>query len=379
MTDTLVHPFRIAVPEPVLEDLRARLRATRWPDAELVSDWSQGAPLAWIQAMCDHWANRYDWRAREAALNRFDQFITRIDGLDIHFIHQRSPHPQARPLLITHGWPGSVVEFHKVIGPLTDPVAHGGSADDAFHVVCPSLPGFGFSGKPTTPGWGVERIAQAWAALMSRLGYERYFAQGGDWGSAVTRAIGILDTAHCEGIHVTLAMGTRPATQGEPGPEEQRALAGAKHYRQWDSGYSKQQSTRPQTLAYGLADSPAGQAAWILEKFWAWTDCNGHPENVLSRDELLDNLMFYWVTNSAASSARLYWESFGRGKPGTVGVPVGVAVYPREIVAPVRAWMQAEYPDIRHFVHMPRGGHFAAFEQPVLFVDDLRTYFRLLR
>ncbi len=374
-----IRPFRIAVPDDVLTDLRARLRATRWPDAETVDDWTQGVPLAWMRTVCDYWANTYDWRAREALLNRFDQYLTTIDGLDIHFIHQRSPHPGARPLLITHGWPGSIVEFQKVIGPLTDPVAHGGDAADAFHVVCPSLPGFGFSGKPTRAGWGVERIGAAWSALMARLGYARYFAQGGDWGSAVTRAIGVADTTHCAGIHVTLAMGSRPRIEGEPSAEEQRALAGAKHYADWDSGYSKQQATRPQTLGYGLADSPAGQAAWILEKFWAWTDCDGHPENVLTRDELLDNVMLYWVNNSAASSARLYWESFGKGWGGRTGVPVGVAVYPKEIVTPVRAWMQPDYPDIRHFVTMPKGGHFAAFEQPVLFVDDVRAYFRTLR
>jgi pimeloyl-ACP methyl ester carboxylesterase len=374
-----IRPFRIAIDDAVLVDLRQRLRATRWPEPETVDDWSQGTPLAWLREVCAYWAESYDWRAREALLNRFSQFVTTIDELDVHFIHQRSPHPGARPLLITHGWPGSIVEFHKVIGPLVDPTAHGGSAADAFHVICPSLPGFGFSGKPQRTGWGVERIAAAWGQLMARLGYERYFAQGGDWGSAVTRELGVTHTAHCEAIHVTLAMGTRPATQGEPGPDEQLAMAGAKHYRRWDSGYSKQQSTRPQTLGYGLADSPAGQAAWILEKFWAWTDCNGHPENVLTRDELLDNVMLYWATNSAASSARLYWESFGKARPGRVGVPVGVAVYPKEIVAPVRAWMRDEYPDIRHFVHMPRGGHFAAFEQPQLFVDDVRAYFRLLR
>ena len=374
-----IRPFRIAIDDAVLVDLRQRLRATRWPEPETVDDWSQGTPLAWLREVCAYWAESYDWRAREALLNRFSQFVTTIDELDVHFIHQRSPHPGARPLLITHGWPGSIVEFHKVIGPLVDPTAHGGSAADAFHVICPSLPGFGFSGKPQRTGWGVERIAAAWAELMARLGYERYFAQGGDWGSAVTRELGVTHTAHCEAIHVTLAMGTRPATQGEPGPDEQLAMAGAKHYRRWDSGYSKQQSTRPQTLGYGLADSPAGQAGWILEKFWAWTDCNGHPENVLTRDELLDNVMLYWATNSAASSARLYWESFGKARPGRVGVPVGVAVYPKEIVAPVRAWMRDEYPDIRHFVHMPRGGHFAAFEQPQLFVDDVRAYFRLLR
>ena len=380
MSDT-IHPYRIAVPDDVLLDLRRRLHATRWPDAELVSDWSQGAPLAWIQDICGYWADGYDWRAREALLNRFDQFTTMIDGIDIHFIHQRSVHAQARPLLITHGWPGSIVEFHKVIEPLVNPTAHGGNKADAFHVICPALPGFGFSGKPTEIGWGVERIARAWSVLMARLGYDKYFAQGGDWGSAVTRAIGTQDSEHCAGIHITLAMGTRPKLEGEPSPDEQKALAGAKYYQDWDSGYSKQQATRPQTLGFGLADSPAGQAAWILEKFWAWTDCDGDPENILTRDELLDNVMFYWATNSAASSARLYWESFGRNrsKNGPVRVPVGVAAYPKEIVIPIRKWLQADFPDIRHFASMPKGGHFAAFEQPVAFVDDLRTYFRLLR
>lgn len=376
-----ISPFRIAVPDAVLADLNLRLRNTRWPEAELVHDWSQGVPLKWIRDICNYWAEQYDWRNREAMLNRFAQFKTGIDGLAIHFIHARSPHPQAMPLIITHGWPGSVVEFHKVIEPLVDPVAHGGSASDAFHVVCPSLPGFGFSGKPTTAGWGVDRIAKAWAALMDRLGYAHYGAQGGDWGSAVTTALGALDGEHCAGIHITLAMATRPNVEGKPTPEETRALEGIKHYADWDSGYSKQQSTRPQTLGYALTDSPSGQAAWILEKYWAWTDCNGHPENIFTRDELLDNVMLYWVTASAASSARLYWESFGPKKrtAHTVRVPTGVAVFPKEIVTPVRKWMEASYTNITHWSEMPKGGHFAAFEQPDLFVQEVRDYFRKLR
>ncbi|MBR0869506.1 epoxide hydrolase [Bradyrhizobium tropiciagri] len=376
-----INPFRIAVGDDVLDDLRNRLRRTRWPEAELVDDWSQGAPLKWIQEVCRYWAEDYDWRAREAQLNRFSQFTTEIDGLDIHFIHVRSRHPEARPLIITHGWPGSVVEFHKVIEPLTDPTAHGGSASDAFHVVCPSLPGFGFSAKPTATGWGVDRIARAWSVLMQRLGYGGYFAQGGDWGSAVTTAIGGLDAAHCAGIHVTLAMSTRPNVEGQPTPEETRALNGIKYYADWDSGYSKQQSTRPQTLGYALTDSPSGQAAWILEKFWAWTDCDGHPENILSRDELLDNVMLYWVTETAASSARLYWESFGAKKRTVhkVTVPTGVAVFPKEIVTPVRKWMEASFTNIRHWSEMQKGGHFSAFEQPELFVADLRKFFGTLR
>ena len=377
--EAAVRPFRVDVADAVLEDLGRRLAHTRWPEAEPVDDWSQGAPLAWIQDMCHYWGNGYDWRAREALLNRFDQFVTTIDGIDIHFVHQRSPHPEARPLLITHGWPGSIVEFHKVIEPLTNPTAHGGQASDAFHVICPSLPGFGFSGKPTTTGWGVGRIADAWAALMARLDYDHYFAQGGDWGSAVTRSIGGQDPQHCAAIHITLAMGTRPRLDGEPTEEEQRAIRGAEYYQAWDSGYSKQQATRPQTVGYGLADSPAGQAAWILEKFWAWTDCDGHPENVLDRDELLDNVMFYWATNSATSSARIYWESFAKPRPVNLSVPVGVTVYPKEIVPPVRAWLEADYPNIVHWAEQPKGGHFAAFEQPELFVDDIRTCFRQFR
>jgi epoxide hydrolase len=377
--DVSLRPFRIDVPDAVLDDLRERLARTRWPEAETVDDWGQGAPLGWIQDMCRYWAEGYDWRARESLLNRFDQYVTSLDGLDIHFVHQRSPHAEARPLVITHGWPGSIVEFHKVIEPLTNPTAHGGDATDAFHVICPTLPGFGFSGKPTTTGWGVERIASAWAALMDRLGYDQYFAQGGDWGSAVTRSIGGQDAEHCAAIHITLAMGTRPRVDGEPTPDEQRAMAGAQHYQTWDSGYSKQQSTRPQTVGYGLADSPAGQAAWILEKFWAWTDCDGHPENVLGRDELLDNLMFYWATNSATSSARIYWESFGKARATQLSVPVGVTVYPKEIVAPVRSWMEADYPNIVYWSEQPKGGHFAAFEQPELFVADIRECFRQFR
>jgi pimeloyl-ACP methyl ester carboxylesterase len=376
-----VSPFRIAVTDAVLSDLQSRLRNTRWPEAEPVDDWSQGAPLKWIKDVCGYWAEQYDWRKREAALNRFAQFTTAIDGLDTHFIHARSPHPQAMPLIITHGWPGSVVEFHKVIEPLVDPVAHGGDAADAFHVICPSLPGFGFSGKPTKTGWGVDRIARAWAVLMDRLGYARYGAQGGDWGSGVTTALGAQDGEHCAGIHITLAMGTRPAPGEQPTPEEARALKGLQHYADWDSGYSKQQSTRPQTLGYALTDSPSGQAAWILEKFWAWTDCNGHPENIFTRDELLDNVMLYWVTASAASSARLYWESFGpkRRTAHTVRVPTGVAVFPKEIVTPVRKWMEAGYVNITHWSEMPKGGHFAAFEQPDLFVKEVRGYFRKIR
>ena len=373
-------PFTVDIPQQALDDLHTRIDLTRWPERELVEDWSQGSPLGWVQDMCRYWAEDYDWRAREAALNRFDQFTTTIDGFDIHFIHQRSPHPNAMPLIITHGWPGSIVEFHKVIEPLTDPTKFGGDAADAFHVVAPSLPGYGFSSKPTAPGTNVDRIAELFMQLMARLGYDRYAAQGGDWGSAVTTSIGGQDAEHCLGIHITLAMIAAPKLDGDPTPEEQRAIDGSAFYNQWDSGYSKQQATRPQTLGYGLTDSPAGQAAWILEKFYAWTDCDGHPENVLGRDELLDNVMLYWAPANGASSARLYWESFGKGgKRLTVTVPTGVAVYPKEIVPPVRRWMEKRFPNIQHWTEMPKGGHFAAFEQPELFVGNVRDYFRTLR
>jgi pimeloyl-ACP methyl ester carboxylesterase len=373
-----IRPFAIDVPDSVLDDLRTRLHHARWPDRELVDDWSQGVPLAYVQELAQYWADRYDWRARERGLNRFDQFITEIDGVDIHFIHQRSPHPDAIPLLITHGWPGSVVEFHKVIEPLVDPVAFGDDAADAFHVIAPSLPGFAFSGKPADTGWGVEKIGAVWATLMARLGYDRYLAQGGDWGSAITSQVGAQDPEHCASIHLTLVMSARP-TDEPKAPDELRALERLMYYAAWDSGYSTQQKTRPQTLGYGLSDSPVGQLAWIVDKFWSWTDCDGHPEHVLTRDELLDNVMLYWATNSATSSARIYWESFGRASRPTVAVPTGFAVYPREIVPPVRSWVTELYPNVIHWREYDKGGHFAALEVPDTFVADLREWARHAR
>jgi len=377
---TATLPFRIEAGEDALQDLRRRLRATRWPDRETVDDWSQGIPLAYVQDVCAYWADKYDWRAREALLNRFPQFRTPLDGLGIHFLHVRSPHEGALPLVITHGWPGSVVEFHKVIEPLANPTAHGGEARDAFHVVCPSLPGYGFSDKPKGPGWKVERIARAWSELMQRLGYARYAAQGGDWGAMVTTAIGLQDTLHCVGIHLNMPIATPdPATMSDLTEAEKAALASMQHYDRWDSGYSKQQSTRPQTLGYGLVDSPAGQLAWILEKFWSWTDCNGHPENVLTRDELLDNVMLYWLPGTGASSARLYWESFATPSLDPVTVPTGCSIYPKEIFRTSRRWAEKRFHKLVHFRELPRGGHFAAFEQPETFVREVRETFRGLR
>ena len=376
----LIRPFEVAIPEAALEDLRRRLNATRWPDAETPDDWSQGIPLSYMQEICQYWADGYDWRRCEGVLNGMDHFRTEIDGLDIHFLHMRSPHPDALPLLISHGWPGSILEFRHVIGPLTDPTAHGGKAEDAFHVIAPSLPGFGFSGKPAAPGWSVQRIATAWGQLMDRLGYDRYLAQGGDWGSSITRQIGVQEGEHCLGVHLNMVTERPdPETMDDLTDFERKALASAKHYVDWDSGYSKQQSTRPQTLGYGLADSPSGQAAWILEKFWAWTDCGGHPENALSRDDMLDNIMLYWLPGTAASSARLYWESFGRRSTDDVKIPVGCSLYPKEIFAASRRWAEKRFHNIIHWNELPMGGHFAAMEQPELFVDELRTCFRALR
>jgi pimeloyl-ACP methyl ester carboxylesterase len=375
-----VQPFRIAAADEALDDLRRRLRATRWPEKEPVDDWSQGIPLGYVQDVCAYWAEKYDWRAREARLNRFPQFRTELDGLGIHFLHVPSRHPEALPLVITHGWPGSIAEFQKVIEPLSDPTAHGGDARDAFHVVCPSLPGYGFSDKPTRPGWNVDRIGRAWAALMARLGYGRYVAQGGDWGAMVTTAVGLQDREHCAGIHLNMPIAPPdPATMGSLTEREQGALASMQHYQDWDSGYSKQQSTRPQTVGYGLVDSPAGQAAWILEKFWAWTDCNGHPENVLSRDELLDNVMLYWLPATGASSARLYWESFRNPTLLPVPVPTGCSIFPKEIFRCSRRWAEKRYTDLRYWNELERGGHFAAFEQPELYVREVRDCFRGLR
>ncbi len=379
MSDAIT-PFRIEARDADLEDLKRRLAATRWPEPETVDDWSQGIPLAYVQEVCAYWGEKYDWRAREARLNEFPQFKTEIDGIGIHFAHVRSPHEEALPLVITHGWPGSIVEFHKVIEPLTNPTAFGGDAADAFHVVCPSLPGYGFSDKPAVTGWSADKIATAWDTLMPRLGYDRYVAQGGDWGALVTTCIGVQNLGHCAAIHLNMPIAPPdPETLNDLTETEQGAMASMQHYQDWDSGYSKQQSTRPQTVGYGLVDSPAGQAAWILEKFWAWTDCDGHPENVLTRDELLDNVMLYWLPGTAASSARLYWESFRNPGLDIVSMPTGCSIFPKEIFRSSRRWAEKRFTNLIHWNELDKGGHFAAFERPETFVDEVRTCFRGVR
>ena len=387
MTLDEVTPFHIEVPQDALGDLRERLGRTRWPEAETVDDWSQGVPLSYLRELCRHWAEDYDWRATERRLNLLPQFRTEVDGLGIHFLHVRSPHPDAFPVVLTHGWPGSVVEFLKVIGPLTDPTAHGGDAADAFHLVIPSLPGYGFSDRPARPGWGVERIAGAWARLMARLGYRRYGAQGGDWGTSVSTAIAQQDPEHVAGIHLTPPLAPPdPATLDDLTDRERAALASLEHAAEWESGYSQEHATRPQTIGYGLVDSPAALCAWIVEKLWAWTDHDGQLETVLTRDELLDNVMLYWLPGTGASSARLYWESIrqvNRWISGpvtdTVAVPTGCSIFPRELQRPSRRWAARRFLDIRWWNELDKGGHFAAFEQPELFVDEVRSFFRLVR
>ena len=373
-------PFTLAVPQNSLDDLQRRLAATRWPEKEPVSDWTQGAPLAAVRELAEYWRDGYDWRRCEARLNGLGQFTTEIDGLPIHFLHVRSPEPDAMGLVLTHGWPGSVIEFLDVIGPLSDPVAHGGRAEDAFHLVIPSLPGYGFSGKPAATGWGIRKIAQAWSELMDRLGYRRWVAQGGDWGSAVTNNIGHLAPPGCAGIHVNMPVAYPLAEdRSDPSPEDKVALDRRKFYAQWDSGYAAQQRTRPQTIGYALVDSPVALAAWIFEKTYAWTDNQGSPFDALSRDSILDNIMLYWLPATGASAARLYWESFSGFSDGEVTLPSGVSAFPKEIIPTPRKWAERRMTNLVYWNEVERGGHFAAWEQPELFVDELRKCFALMR
>jgi len=390
---TAIRPFHVSVPEEELTELRRRINATKWPDRETVTDQSQGVQLATVQALARYWATEYDWRKVEAKLNAHPQFITEIDGLDIHFIHVRSKHDNALPLIVTHGWPGSIIEQLKIIDPLTNPTAHGASASDAFHVVIPSMPGYGFSGKPTTTGWDPARIARAWAVLMKRLGYTRYVGQGGDWGAVITDVMATQAPPELIGIHTNMP-GAVPndinaaAFTGAPAPsglgaDEQHAFDRLAFFYKHGLGYALEMGNRPQTL-YGIADSPVGLAAWILDHDEASEALMarvfaGQSEG-LTRDDILDNITLYWLTNTAISSARLYWENkLAFFAPKNVAIPVAVSIFPDEIYAAPRSWAERAYPKLIHYNRLPKGCHFAAWEQPQFFSEDVRAGFRSLR
>jgi pimeloyl-ACP methyl ester carboxylesterase len=383
MTDEIepfeIEPFDIHIADAVLDDLRDRLARTRLADQIAGTGWEYGIPLDYLRELVAYWRDEYDWRTHEARLNELDHFRTRIDGQSIHFVHARAPHADALPVLLTHGWPGSVVEFLDVIPQLTRPEEHGGRADEAFHVVAPSLPGYGFSEPTRTGGWNVPRVARAFVELMRRLGYERYVAQGGDWGAQVATRIGAIDPEHCAAIHLNMPIGDRPDEPVVLSDDDKAGLAAMQEFQREESGYAIEQATKPQTLGVALNDSPAGLLAWIVEKFRTWSDCDGHPENVFTRDQLLTNVTTYWVTQTITSSARLYWEHMhSRERPEYVGVPTGVARYPKEILRSPRLWVERRY-NVTYWADMPRGGHFAAMEQPDLFAADLRRFSATIR
>ena len=374
-----IRPFSIDVPEETLVDLRDRLARARWSEPLDDPDWEYGIEQGVLRELARSWADEYDWRRHEAELNAFDQFTTEIDGQGVHFVHVRSPHASAMPLIITHGWPGSIVEFRHIIGPLTDPVAHGGNAEDAFHVVCPSLPGYGFSQPNNAKGWSAKTVGTLFAELMARLGYDRYGAQGGDWGAFVSQWIARLDPEHCAAIHLNFLFATPPSAEAlaeldEAGRENYGRFT---HYIAEESGYANIQGTKPETLGYALNDSPIGLLAWIAEKFRTWTDCDGVIENAVSRDDLLTNITLYWVTATAASAARMYRETRLGGAMDPqprLETPVGHACFPKEIMGAPRHWIEAQY-NVTHWTDMPRGGHFAALEQPDLLPRDIRSFF----
>ena len=388
-----IRPFTAHIPQAALTDLRRRIAATRWPDPETAGDRSQGVQLAKLQALVRYWGTDYDWRKAEGKLNALPQFVTNIDGLDIHFIHVRSRHPNALPLVMTHGWPGSVFEFLKVVAPLTDPTAHGGRAEDAFHLVLPSMPGYGFSQKPTASGWNPDRIARAWDVLMKRLGYERYVSQGGDWGAIISDVMARQAPSGLLGIHVNrIERATtvppevaRALAAGDPAPaglspEERVVFDEIRHFFKNGFGYASIMATRPQTIGYGLADSPVALAAWFYDKFADWVFTSGEPERSLTRDEMLDDITLYWLTNTGTSGARIYWESSAStSKPAAVSVPAAVTIFPGEVYKPPKSWTQRAYSNLIYYNRVDKGGHFAAWEEPQLFSAEVRAAFRTLR
>ncbi|MER8479207.1 epoxide hydrolase [Mesorhizobium sp. M1163] len=386
-----VHPFRVDIPEEAIVDLHRRLATTRWPLRETVTDQSQGVQLAKLQNLLHYWTTDYDWRKVEAKLNALPMFVTEIDGVAIHFIHVRSRHENAMPMIMTHGWPGSILEFMKVIGPLTDPTAHGGAAGDAFHLVVPSIPGFGFSGKPTETGWGSDHIGRAWGVLMGRLGYDRYVSQGGDCGSVISHRMALQKVPGLIGIHVNMP-GTVPKeiaailTAGGPAPghlteTERAAFDALDTFYKDSSGYAAMMVTRPQTIGYSLVDSPVGLAAWIYEKLAQWTYSGGEPERVLTKDEMLDDISLYWLTTSGTSAARIYWEDHSNNFNAVeiANLPVAVTVFPGEIYCAPRSWAERCYHNLIYFHEAKSGGHFAAWEQPEIFTKEVRAAFRSLR
>ncbi len=386
-----MRPYRIDIPQADLDDLQRRLADTRWPDELPGVGWARGVPLGYLKELAEYWRTAYDWRKAEARLNTYPQFVTEIDGVNVHFLHVRSPEPDARPLLITHGWPGGVAEFLDIIGPLHNPRSHGGHPADAFHLVIPSIPGFGFSGPHGSTGWGTQRVAQAWAELMRRLGYDRYFTQGGDAGSVISLALGRIDPEHVIGVHVNMLLTFPSGDPAELADLSETDLARLGQLSRFDtelSAYMKLQSTRPQTLSYGLTDSPVGQLAWIVEKFREWTDSATVPEDAVDRDLLLTIVTTYWLTATAGSSAQLYYEdaeslrqigTAGGAQQPAVTVPVGVAVFPHDILLPIRKLAERDLPAITQWTELDRGGHFAALEQPESLVTDIRSFARPLR
>ena len=383
-----VQPFNVHIPEPVLQDLRDRLTRTRWPDEIPNSDWDYGANLAYIKELVEYWRTQFDWRAQEEAINSFSHFKTEVDGQEIHFIHEKGEGPNPVPLIITHGWPSSFFELLKIIPLLTDPASHGANPEDSFDVVVPSMPGYGFSGWPTQRGMSPLKVADLWAILMTEnLGYNRYGAQGGDWGASVTARLGFAYPDRLIGIHVTsVAGGTISNYLGPGAPElsepERSLLEERESWRQAEGGYSHIQGTKPQTLSYGLNDSPAGLAAWIVEKFRTWSDCGGDVERSFTKDELLTNITIYWATQTINSSTRLYYESqhstWSLAQGERMKVPSGVAIFPKDISRPPREWAERSY-NVQRWTEMPRGGHFAALEEPQLLAEDIRAFFRNLR